>query len=116
MGLKAARLEEEKVKLGAKGTLVSLEGRESQFEVIEYIEGQSYAFATSLPLAKLIVRRSFVDETSSRFVHEVRFEGFLAFLWSSQFGPEFRRLLPPTMERLAVLAEVEKASSDDSNK
>ena len=39
------------------------------------------------------------------FIHEVCFTGPMAFLWAALLGPGFRKALPPTMEKLAALAE-----------
>lgn len=103
-GLKDAKIDEP-FALGAKGQILPLSGPSSRFEVVEYVEGQSYTFETRLPLARLIVRRSFVSLDPATFQHEVSFEGFLAVFWASRFGPGFRAALPPTMTSLSELAE-----------
>lgn len=107
-GLKDASAEGP-LRLGATGRIVPLSGPPARFDVTEYDEGRSYAFATRLPLARLVVRRLFVGTAPTRFRHEVSFEGFLAGFWAAQFGPRFRAELPPTMEALAALAEGEAA-------
>ena len=103
-GLKDAEIDEP-FALGAKGQILPLSGPSSRFEVVEYVEGQSYAFETRLPFARLTVRRSFVSLNPTTLQHEVSFEGALAGFWASRFGPGFRAALPPTMTSLADLAE-----------
>lgn len=72
----------------------------------EFDEGRSYAFVTQMPGATLTVRRTIVRAGPPLvFRHEVSFDGPLAGFWADRFGPSFRTALPPTMERLATLAE-----------
>ena len=103
-GLKDAEIDEP-FTLGATGRILPLSGPASKFEVVEYVEGQSYAFETRLPFARLTVRRSFVSLNPTTFQHEVSFDGLLAGFWAGRFGPGFRAALPPTMTSLAELAE-----------
>lgn len=92
---------------GTQGTITDLSGRDSKFIVTEYTPKKSYAFETNLPLAKLTVRRYFENSNQGQttFIHHVKFSGPLGWLFASQFGPDFRAELPPTMERLAKIAE-----------
>jgi hypothetical protein len=90
--------------LGVRGQIIPLSGPAANFHVSAYEEGISYAFATALPLARLIVRRTIVGTNPTRFTHEVSFEGLLAGFWAGRFGPGFRQALPPTMAALAALA------------
>ncbi len=109
-GLTSARAEET-LALGTVGTIVDLGGRESRFTVTEYEELSSYAFETRLPLARLVVRRSFIDGVSNDadeptlIRHDVSFSGILGRFWARRFGPGFRTLLPPTMYALITEAE-----------
>ena len=103
-GLKSAE-HEGAMAVGSKGTIVPLEGASANFEVIRLEPGKSYSFRTSLPLARLIVEREITGTAPTRLRHTVSFSGPLAGYWSDQFGPGFRAALPPTMERLADLAE-----------
>jgi hypothetical protein len=94
--------------MGTGGTIVPLSGTSASFVIVELTPGRSYTFETSLPLATLIVLRRFLPKAAdgrTMFQHEVSFGGFLGWFWASQFGPGFRKELPPTMERLARLAE-----------
>ena len=104
LGLKDAELDGP-MRLGAVGRIIPQSGPPAKFTVTEFEEQVSYAFATTLPLAKLVVRRSFPPSEGTAFRHEVSFTGFLARLWAGQLGPGFRKALPPTMERLARQAE-----------
>jgi hypothetical protein len=106
-GLKSASLDGV-FKLGATGKIVPLSGPPSQFTIVELVQNQSYAFETALPLANLKVKRQFLPSQQAgitRFEHQVSFSGVLGWFWAYQFGPGFRKELPPTMERLARLAE-----------
>ncbi|MEL7534204.1 MAG: SRPBCC family protein [Bacteroidota bacterium] len=90
---------------GAKGTILSLEGRKSRFKVVEYVEGQSYTFKTNLPLGALYVRRSFSEQEGQlRFTHEVWFQGLSAGLFAKMFGPKFRAVLPEVMQAVNQIA------------
>ena len=104
LGLKDAELDGA-LRLGAVGHITPQSGPPAKFRVIEFEERVSYAFATTLPLAKLVVRRSFLPSEGTVFRHDVSFTGLLAGLWAGQLGPGFRKALPPTMERLARQAE-----------
>lgn len=104
LGLKSARSDAPLAK-GVSGSIVPRSGSTANFVVRDFVAGKSYTFETSLPLAKLSVRRSIVATSPTRFRHEVRFSGWLAGFWAWQLGPSFREALPPTMRKLAVIAE-----------
>lgn len=108
-GLQDAELEGT-MTIGAKGKIIPLSGPSSRFEVTEFDDGNSYAFVTRMPFARLIVRRNLVSREPTIFQHEVSFEGALAGFWASRFGPQFREALPSTMEALSALAEAEESS------
>ncbi|MGL4441027.1 MAG: SRPBCC family protein [Bosea sp. (in: a-proteobacteria)] len=106
-GLKSASLEGPFC-VGATGTIVPRSGPAASFRITEVTQDRSYTFETSLPLGTLTVTRRFLPRAvngQTRFEHKVAFSGLLGWFWASQFGPGFRRQLPPTMERLARLAE-----------
>ncbi|MEM6348191.1 MAG: SRPBCC family protein [Bacteroidota bacterium] len=91
---------------GAKGNIISLEGRKSNFKVVEYVEGESYTFKTKLPLGALYVKRSFQEvDGKLNFTHEVWFKGITAGLFAKLFGPNFRAVLPDVMEQVKQIAE-----------
>lgn len=104
-GLKAARADS-LLSLGVQGTITSLEGRESAFEIVEWQPLRSYTFRTKLPLGGLYVRRS-LEETPDgvRFTHEVWFQGFSKGLFGRILGPGFREMLPDVMAEVARQAE-----------
>lgn len=92
--------------LHARGTLISLEGRKSKFKVVQYVEGESYTFKTSLPLGGLYVKRFWTEEEGQLvFTHEVWFRGLTGGLFAKAFGPKFRDMLPEVMEEVKRLAE-----------
>lgn len=105
LGLKRARADGP---LGpaVTGTITPTSGPEARFDIIEFEPGRRYAFATALPGARLIVRRSLEPgETGTSFRHDVSFDGAMAWLWSRLYGNRFRAALPPTMIGLAAAAE-----------
>lgn len=94
------------LKAGVMGRLLPLSGPASNFAVTEFVPGITYAFATSLPLATLTVRRTIVAISPQTVIrHDVAFSGPLAGFWAARLGPGFRAALPPTMQRLAGIAE-----------
>ena len=103
-GLKSAELAG-KMKVGSEGKIYSESGPPASFVITEYRQGKSYTFVTSLPSAKLTIRRSFVGKSPTRFRHDVSFSGPMATAYVSRLGPSFRKALPPTMDALANLAE-----------
>ena len=104
-GLKDA-LMSDPFKLGAKGTIVSLEGRKSKFKVVEYEEGLSYTIKTKLPLGSLYVKRTLSTQSGKTiFTHEVWFKGLTGGLFAKRFGPKFRKMLPEVMLKIKQLAE-----------
>jgi hypothetical protein len=92
--------------LGSIGEIISLEGRKSEFAVVEYIQDTSYTIRTKLPLGSLYVKRllSIQDEKVS-LTHEVWFSGLTGGLFAKMFGPEFRKMLPEVVQEVKRLAE-----------
>ncbi len=105
-GLKNARADEPLAE-GVAGTLTPLSGPDAKFVVTAFDEKRMYTFETSLPLARLAVKRSIVSTQPDRtaFRHEVTFRGALGWFWSLVLGGDFMTALPPTMHELAALAE-----------
>ena len=104
-GLKDASMKGE-FKLGAKGKIVSLEGRTSKFKVVSLVEGQSYTIKTKLPLGSLYVTRHLKTENgTTHFTHEVWFKGLTAGIFSKAFGPKFREMLPMVLLNVKKQAE-----------
>lgn len=91
------------IALGSTGTIFPRRGRPAPFTVIEFDEGSRYAFETSLPGAKLVVRRLIVSTEPTTFAHQVSFEGMAAPVWAALLGGGFRKVLPDAMKRLAEL-------------
>jgi len=104
-GLKDAFMEDA-FQLNARGTIVSLEGRKSKFQVVEFTEGKSYTFRTKLPLGSLYVKR-YLETTSGKtvFTHEVWFTGITRGIFASAFGKKFRKMLPRVVDHVKNLAE-----------
>ena len=93
------------LKHGATGMIVPRRGSASQFTITEFEFQNAYTFETDLPAAKLIVEREIIKTNPTTIEHRVRFTGRLSGVWALALGPGFRRALPPTMDRLAEIAE-----------
>ncbi len=94
--------------LGAKGTILSLEGRTSKFEVVAIDPGISYTIKTRLPLGSLYVKRYMTDdELGLTFTHEVWFAGLTKGIFAKAFGANFRVLLPEVMQNVKRIAEAQ---------
>ena len=99
-GLKDAHMEGA-FELGAKGKIVSLEGRTSTFKIVDFEPGKSYTFKTNLPLGGLYVKRYWeLVDGQTQFTHEVWFQGLTAGLFAKAFGPRFREMLPGVLENI----------------
>ncbi len=104
-GLKNAVLDGT-LKKGAKGKIISLEGRKSKFKIVEFIPGKSYTFKTKLPLGSLYVKRYLsTSDGKTTFTHEVWFKGLTAGIFAKAFGKDFRQMLPDVMENIQQIAE-----------
>jgi len=105
LGLRSASGPANGLGLGSVGEIISLGGQRSRFEVTEWRPKDGYVISVTLPLAELSITRFFAPGPRTTFVHAVRFDGPFAAIWAFILGRGFRRALPPTMLRLAELAE-----------
>lgn len=104
-GLREATLEDDFV-LGAKGTILSLEGRTSKFKVVAIEPGKSYTIKTKLPLGGLYVKRTMTPTSEGiEFTHEVWFVGLTKGFFAKAFGADFRAMLPEVMQNVKRIAE-----------
>jgi Polyketide cyclase / dehydrase and lipid transport len=115
-GLRSAKLDGTSAfRLGTTGTLVSLNGTKSAFSVTAFEGGTSYTFTTALPLAALHVRRTLEQtQNTTRFTHEVWFDGLFGGIFAALLGKNFMHLLPSVMDNVRSLAE-EKTRQHKSN-
>lgn len=97
------------LELGARGIIISLEGRRSQFTITEFEKGNSYTFRSKLPLGALHVRR-YLSEKGGKtvFTHEVWFSGITKGIFGKAFGAKFRAMLPQVLVNIKELAEEDK--------
>lgn len=103
-GLKDAALEGE-LKLGAKGKITTLEGRKVPFKVVEFNEGKSYTYKTTLPLGGLYVKRFLEEENGvTKFTHKVWFQGLTAGIFAKMLGGQFRDMLPRVLDNINQIA------------
>jgi hypothetical protein len=90
----------------AKGTITSLDDRQSEFRVVEFESGKSYTYEVGLFLSSLFVKRSFeVVNGKTVFKHEVWFSGMTAGMFAGMLGKDFQKMLPEVMENVKTLAE-----------
>lgn len=104
-GLQDADLEGA-MKLGAVGSITSLEGRKVKFKVVAFEQGKSYTYKSNLPLGGLYVKR-YLEEKNGQtyFTHRVWFKGLTAGIFAKQFGPKFREMLPGVLENINEIAQ-----------
>lgn len=92
--------------LHVEGTVVPRSGPEAKFVVTEFDETKhTYAFQNNLPGGRLTVRRTVVSTSPTVIEHEVEFSGLTGWLFAQLLGGGFRQALPPTMHKLAAIAE-----------
>ena len=94
-----------KLERGSTGTITTKTGSVAKYSVTEMQDNVSYSFETNLPLARLRVRREITSQAPTQFTHEVSFHGLMRGPFARLLAPDFQRALPPTMERLASIAE-----------
>lgn len=109
LGLKNAKLQGAFV-LGAAGRLTPKSGPTTTFTITAFEPGRTYTISAVLPQARLGITRTILADNPTVFEHRVTFKGPLAGLWAQFLGPGFRRELPPTMERIAEIAETGEAA------
>ncbi|MEM7220442.1 MAG: polyketide cyclase [Pseudomonadota bacterium] len=104
LGLKDAR--SEPLALGIQGTVVPRSGPESKFKVTEFNESTyTYAFENNLPGGRLTVCRTIISTSPTIIEHRVTFSGLTGWLFGRIMGGGFKMALPPTMHKLAEIAE-----------
>ena len=85
-------------KMGARGTITSLQNRKSRFVIVDCKEGQSYTYRVKLPLGGLYVKRSLASRSGMTiFTHEVWFKGLTKNFFANRLGSQFRQMLPEVM-------------------
>ena len=105
------RAESPPLALGVEGTLVPRRGPPARFVITEWRALEAYTFRMRLFFATLSVRRS-VEEVlpeTTRFRHQVSFEGPLAPVFFWLMGRGFRKVLPEVMRRLSAMVEASAA-------
>lgn len=104
MGLRSAK-SDRPFATGTKGTIIDNRGRTSPFTVREFEPERTCTFVTHLPLGSLSIKRTITSTRPCRFHHDVSFSGIGGWVLSHFLAPNFRKLLPQTMGKLAEIAE-----------
>lgn len=92
--------------LKAKGKILSLEGKKSNFKIVAYEKGKSYTFKTNLPFGGVYVKRYLsLKNGKVFFTHEVWFSGLAGGVFAKRFGPNFKKMLPTAMQNIKEIAE-----------
>ncbi len=112
MGLRSATSDQPFAR-GTKGTIIDNSGRSSPFTVTECEPERTCTFVTHLPLGSLSIRRTITTTEPCRFHHDVSFHGIGGWVLSHFLAPNFRKLLPQTMSKLAKIAEQSKGTAAD---
>ncbi|MGL5908973.1 MAG: SRPBCC family protein [Phycicoccus sp.] len=99
-GLRRARLVDAEFTVGARGEIVSLDGRTLPFVVTTVDDQRSLVVVTfRLPGARLVLTRSLVGG-GDRVRHEVAFTGPFSVLFGAVLGGRFRALVGPSLEAM----------------
>ena len=92
--------------LGAKGKLIPDKGPKVKFEVIEFVEGQSYTLRMPLPLGSFYLHRFLHTEGGqTQFTHQIYFKGLTAGIFAKSMGERYQKMLPPVMQALMETRE-----------
>ena len=92
--------------VGAKGTMQPKKGPKLKFYISEIIPNKSYTFNTIMPVGELVIKRSLVKENNEiHFTDDIKFTGFLKYIFGLMLGGQFRKVLPEVMLKFKNLAE-----------
>ena len=81
-------------------------GPKLKFYISEIIPNKSYTFNTIMPVGELVIKRSLVKENNEiQFTDDIKFTGFLKYIFGLMLGGEFRKVLPEVMLKFKNLAE-----------
>ena len=98
----------EEFSLGAKGTLTPKKGPKLNFIISELNPITSYTFVTTMPLGKLVIKRTLKKrEHQIEFTDDIRFTGVMKRLFGLVLGRGFKLVLPTVMRNFKEFAEKE---------
>ncbi len=94
-------------KEGTTGFLKPMSGPKSKFVLTKVIQNKSFTAKTTLPLCNIYFERNLISNSSStKVVHRIIFDGFLAPLFGKLLGNKLKEEQSHTMKSLKK--EVEK--------
>lgn len=92
--------------VGAKGTMQPKTGPKLKFYISEIVPNQTYTFNTIMPLGELVIKRSLVPTNNEvLFTDDIKFTGFLKYIFGAVLGVQFKKVLPQVMTNFKNLAE-----------
>lgn len=92
--------------VGAKGTMTPKTGPKLKFYISEIEPNQSYTFNTVMPVGELVIKRTLnTVKKDVEFTDDIKFTGFLKFVFGLMLGGQFRKVLPDVMQKFKNLAE-----------
>ena len=92
--------------VGARGTMTPKTGPKLKFCISEIEPNQSYTFNTVMPVGELVIKRTLnTVKKDVEFTDDIKFTGFLKFVFGLMLGGQFRKVLPDVMQKFKNLAE-----------
>ena len=92
--------------VGAKGTMTPKTGPKLKFYISEIETNKSYTFNTVMPVGELVIERTLnLVKKEVEFTDDIKFTGFLKFVFGLMLGGQFRKVLPDVMQKFKNLAE-----------
>ena len=90
----------------AKGTMKPKKGPQLKFYISDLVPNKSYTFNTIMPVGELVIERRLVKVNSEiQFTDDIKFTGFLKYVFGLMLGGQFRKVLPEVMQKFKNLAE-----------
>ena len=92
--------------VGAKGTMKPKKGPQLKFYISDLVPNKSYTFNTIMPVGELVIERRLVKVNNEiQFTDDIKFTGFLKYVFGLILGGQFRKVLPEVMQKFKNLAE-----------
>jgi Polyketide cyclase / dehydrase and lipid transport len=92
--------------LGAKGTMIPKTGPKLKFYISEYSPQKSYTINTVMPVGELVIKRTLKLENSQvYFTDDIRFTGWLKYVFGVMLGNKFKNILPEVLQNFKRISE-----------
>jgi hypothetical protein len=92
--------------LGAKGTMIPKTGPTLKFYISECSPLQSYTINTIMPVGELVIKRTLKLENGQvYFTDDIKFTGFLKYVFGLMLGGKFKSVLPEVLQKFKMISE-----------